>query len=127
MLDVDHFKKVNDTYGHLAGDEVLQEVCRRIGQVIAEHDIFARYGGEEFAILLPGVNSPEAVAVAERCRGAVAEPAFVTSAGAMAMTISLGVADFSGLADPQGAATLIQAADEKLYQSKRDGRNRVSC
>lgn len=126
MFDVDHFKSVNDTHGHLAGDEVLQEISKRISQVIAEHDIFARYGGEEFAILLPGVNRAEAVSVAERCRNAVAEASFATSAGPLAITISLGVADFAGLSDPHGPATLIQAADQKLYQSKRSGRNRVS-
>lgn len=126
MFDVDHFKTVNDTHGHLAGDEVLQEISKRVGQVVAEHDIFARYGGEEFAILLPGVTRVEAVAIAERCRNAVAESSFATSAGSLPITISLGVADFAGLSDPQGAASLIQAADAKLYQSKRSGRNRVS-
>ncbi len=126
MFDVDHFKAVNDHHGHLAGDEVLQEISKRIGQVVAEHDIFARYGGEEFAILLPGVKRSEAVAIAERCRHAVAEQPFDTSAGPLPVTISLGVADFAGLSDPQGPASLIQSADAKLYQSKRSGRNRVS-
>ena len=126
MFDVDHFKQVNDTHGHLAGDEVLQEISKRVAQVVAEHDIFARYGGEEFAVLLPGVKRSEAVTIAERCRKAVAEHPFQTSAGPLPITISLGVADFAGLPDPHGPAALIQAADGKLYHSKRSGRNRVS-
>jgi diguanylate cyclase (GGDEF)-like protein len=125
MFDLDHFKGVNDNYGHLAGDEVLQEVSKRVTDVIAEHDVFARYGGEEFAILLPAVSLAEAVRVAERCRLAVAADPCATSAGPLPITISVGVADFAGLDDPRGAAALVQAADVQLYAAKRHGRNRV--
>jgi len=125
LFDIDHFKSVNDTHGHLAGDEVLQEISKCIGEVIAEHDVFARYGGEEFAVLLPSVNLEEAVRVAERCRQAVAANPFPTCAGPLPITISIGVADFAGLVDPTGPTTLIQAADEQLYAAKRGGRNRV--
>jgi diguanylate cyclase (GGDEF)-like protein len=125
LFDIDHFKSVNDTYGHLAGDEVLQEVGRRISQVIAEHDVFARYGGEEFAILLPDVSVAECTQVAERCRAAIEAAPFATSAGDLPVTISVGVADMTGLAGKADASQLIQAADEQLYAAKRGGRNRV--
>ncbi len=127
LFDIDHFKQVNDTHGHLAGDEVLREIGKRLGSVVADHDFLSRYGGEEFAILLAGVPLPEAREVAERCRVAVETEAFCTSVGPLLITISVGVAEFAGLADPQQPEQLIQAADGKLYEAKRSGRNRVCC
>jgi diguanylate cyclase (GGDEF)-like protein len=126
LFDIDHFKSVNDTYGHLAGDEVLKEVANRIDSVIAEHDVFARYGGEEFAILLTGISKKETVDMAERCRQIIESSPFTTSVGPLTITISLGVSEFRDLEVPTDANQLVQAADEKLYQSKRAGRNRVS-
>lgn len=126
LFDIDHFKSVNDTHGHLAGDEVLQEISRRIGHVVAEHDVFARYGGEEFAILLSDVTCEEAAHVAERCRQVVENEAFETSVQPLPITISLGVADMTNLIDAEQASDLVQAADDKLYEAKRGGRNRVS-
>ncbi|MCA9059916.1 MAG: GGDEF domain-containing protein, partial [Planctomycetaceae bacterium] len=125
LFDIDHFKSVNDTHGHLAGDEVLKEVGRRISQSIAQHDVFARYGGEEFAILLPDASRTECVETAERCRTAIEEKPFATSAGDLPVSISVGVADMSGIAGGTEPASLIRAADEKLYEAKRSGRNRV--
>ena len=125
LLDIDHFKSVNDTHGHLAGDEVLREMGKRVNEVVAQHDVFARYGGEEFAILLAGVNHEEGVAVAERCRAAVAAKPFPTAAGELPITISLGVAEFSSLPNPEKPEQLIALADEKLYEAKKSGRNRV--
>ncbi len=125
LFDIDHFKSVNDTHGHLAGDEVLKEMGRRIGNVVADHDVFARYGGEEFAILLTSVSLEETVDVAERCRLAVESETFPTSVGPLPITISVGVAEFAALTQPKNANELVQAADEKLYVAKRSGRNRV--
>jgi two-component system, cell cycle response regulator len=117
VLDVDHFKAVNDTHGHQAGDEVL----RRIGAVLAEAcrgtDVAARYGGEEFAVVVPDCTPPEALAVAERVRAAVA-----ASPGTFPVTMSAGVATYP--ADAGDAAGLVAAADAALYRAKRQGRDR---
>jgi diguanylate cyclase (GGDEF)-like protein len=125
LFDIDHFKSVNDTHGHLAGDEVLKEISARVGNVVAEHDVFARYGGEEFAILLTGVPVAEAVQVAERCRAIVEAEPFTTSVGPLPITISVGVADFDSLDGAENSDALVQAADTKLYEAKNGGRNRV--
>jgi len=126
LFDIDHFKAVNDTYGHLAGDDVLQEMGRRVGEVVAEHDVFARYGGEEFAILLADVSAEEASVVAERCRKTVEETDFLTSAGPLKITVSLGVADMKHLADKSSVSQLIKVADRHLYIAKDQGRNQIS-
>jgi diguanylate cyclase (GGDEF)-like protein len=125
LFDIDHFKLVNDTHGHMAGDEVLQEMGRRISEVIAEHDVFARYGGEEFAILLSGVPAEEAAELAERCRVAVEATPFKTSVQPLDITISAGVADMTRVPKKESESELVQVADEKLYEGKRGGRNRV--
>lgn len=127
LFDIDHFKSVNDTWGHMAGDEVLQEMGRRVQSVLAEHDVFARYGGEEFAILLPDVVVSEATEIAERCRHHVEATPFTTSAGPLEVTISAGAADMSRVTDLQTESQLIQLADQQLYAAKRGGRNRVCC
>ncbi|MFY9256373.1 MAG: diguanylate cyclase [Fuerstiella sp.] len=125
LFDIDHFKSVNDTHGHLAGDEVLQEIGHRIGGCVAEHDVFARYGGEEFAILLAGVPLAEACLLAETCRSEVERKAFTTCCGELPITISVGVADMTQLPQHDAASQLVQAADMKLYEAKHGGRNRV--
>ncbi|MCR9198392.1 MAG: GGDEF domain-containing protein [Planctomycetaceae bacterium] len=125
LFDIDHFKSVNDTHGHLAGDEVLQEMGRRISSVIAEHDVFARYGGEEFAILLSDVELAEAVELAERCRAVVAAEPFATSIQPLPVTISVGVAELSRSGCAKEPADLIEAADAQLYAAKDGGRNQV--
>jgi diguanylate cyclase (GGDEF)-like protein len=118
VLDVDHFKRVNDTYGHQAGDEVLRHVGEALGHVGRDTDLVARYGGEEFAVILPDTGLAEAVNVAERLRAAVA--AFP---GLVPVTASAGVAVLPGNANE--AAELVQAADEALYEAKRSGRDRT--
>jgi diguanylate cyclase (GGDEF)-like protein len=119
MVDVDHFKKLNDTYGHQAGDEVLERVAAVLASACRDFDTAARYGGEEFAVILPACSSSESLVVAERLRESIAAIETVT-----AVTASAGVATFPAHgADPEG---LIKAADEALYESKRAGRNRVT-
>ncbi|HBJ35972.1 MAG TPA: GGDEF domain-containing protein [Planctomycetaceae bacterium] len=125
LFDIDFFKSVNDTHGHLAGDEVLREVGRRISSVTACHDVFARYGGEEFAILMSETTIDHAVEVAQRCRLEIADRPFQTSVGPLAVTISAGVAEVHDVADIVSADHLIHAADLKLYEAKHGGRNRV--
>ncbi len=125
LLDIDFFKSVNDTHGHLAGDEVLREVGRRISSVTACHDVFARYGGEEFAILMSETAIDNAYEIAQRCRLAIAERPFETSVGPLPVTISAGISEVQLLASIESSDQLIQAADLKLYEAKHGGRNRV--
>ncbi|MBI2922975.1 MAG: GGDEF domain-containing protein [Planctomycetes bacterium] len=124
QLDIDHFKKVNDSKGHSVGDEVLREVARRLRETIRAGDIVARSGGEEFCALLPETGIEEAAGIAERLRAALAgEPAH-TSGGLVQVTLSAGVAT---LHPGQGNfETLLKEADLELYRSKNEGRNRVS-
>ena len=124
MLDLDHFKQVNDTYGHQAGDEVLHEVARMMVASLRSYDSAGRYGGEEFLMVLPGCDEQEARGIAERIRSLSASNRFEISQGALEVTISLGVAAADGSNDG-GTDSLIRAADEALYRAKRLGRNRV--
>ncbi len=125
MFDIDHFKKVNDTYGHLAGDHVLREVAGIVRGRIRRGEVFGRYGGEEFALLLPETNAQGAVTLAQELRTLVAEHAFVFDNQNIPVTISLGVAHWNpGI---RTAEEFIRVADAKLYQAKRDGRNRVAA
>jgi diguanylate cyclase (GGDEF)-like protein len=123
LFDIDHFKKLNDTYGHPIGDAVLKEVAARLRAAISQYDFVARYGGEEFVAVWPGRNDVEAAKLAEQVRQAIGLKKFSTTAGELPVTISLGVA-----ASPQDAAKktdLIKAADEALYAAKHGGRNKV--
>jgi diguanylate cyclase (GGDEF)-like protein len=123
LFDLDHFKEINDRYGHPVGDEVLQEIARRVKVSIRSIDIFARYGGEEFAILLPECDLAYARQIAERLRRTVARHPIKTKGGPVSMTLSLGITG-----SPNGAAELpdmIAVADQALYQAKRNGRNRT--
>jgi two-component system, cell cycle response regulator len=124
MLDVDHFKKVNDTRGHLAGDLVLKAMANLLGAQLRREDIFARYGGEEFAVILRGVAISGASVLAERLRVAAEQLPLVFDHQQFGITVSLGCASLAccNRHDPE---SLIQRADGRLYQAKRDGRNRV--
>jgi two-component system, cell cycle response regulator len=124
MLDIDHFKYVNDTYGHLAGDAVLTEAAQRIKNCIRPYDTVGRYGGEEFLVILPRADGLGAVQVAERIRTSIESEPCVTDAGTLTITASLGVA-VSSYANPFEPRILLQMADEALYRSKALGRNRV--
>ncbi|GAB2604501.1 hypothetical protein Aab01nite_78190 [Paractinoplanes abujensis] len=119
LVDIDHFKRLNDTYGHLTGDEVLRLVAAAVTGAIGENDLVARYGGEEFAVVMPGRDAVSALSAAERIRLAIGAVDTVT-----AVTASVGVA--SCPAHGTDAATLIASADAALYESKRAGRNRVA-
>ncbi|MDX2087238.1 MAG: GGDEF domain-containing protein [Kofleriaceae bacterium] len=124
MFDVDHFKKINDTMGHLAGDAVLKDLCNRIRPRIRREDLFARYGGEEFACVLPSTALPGGIVFAEHLRTITEERPTVFDNKPIPFTISLGVTTLhkeSGV-DP---SALIKRADENLYAAKRGGRNRV--
>ncbi len=123
MIDLDHFKKYNDTLGHQAGDEVLVKMGAIFLDCVREVDYAARYGGEEFLILLPRTNLTGAVAVAQRIRGRVAKENRDREDKTMPVTLSIGVAEYPKHGD--NPETLIAAADAALYQAKRRGRNRV--
>jgi two-component system cell cycle response regulator len=123
-LDVDHFKAVNDTFGHDAGDDVLKELANRIRQLTRNVDLNCRVGGEEFILVLPNTDSISAERIAERLRRAVAQRSFATtSATPIEVTISAGIASLNGADD--SLAKLLKRADVALYQAKKEGRNRV--
>jgi diguanylate cyclase (GGDEF)-like protein len=124
MFDVDHFKKINDTYGHQAGDYVLSRIAQRVGDTVRVEDLFARYGGEEFALMLRESAEDQAMICAERCRKAVDTTDFTYAGTPIKVTISLGVATLSD-SDYANPEDLIAAADKYLYRAKRAGRNRV--
>ncbi|MDQ3262651.1 MAG: GGDEF domain-containing protein [Myxococcota bacterium] len=124
MFDVDHFKKINDTYGHQAGDYVLTKIAQRISDTVRVEDVFARYGGEEFSLMLRESSEEKAFQCAERCRKAIDIADFSFGGIPIKVTISLGVATLldSDFVQPED---LIAAADKYLYRAKRAGRNRV--
>jgi two-component system, cell cycle response regulator len=127
MADVDHFKKINDTHGHLVGDAVLKEVARRLAAGVRTYDSVGRYGGEEFLVIVPGCKPADLVTSAERLRRSIAEHKFETSAGPLAVTLSIGIA--SGHDDSmrrEDSEQLLRAADTALYAAKAQGRNRVA-
>jgi diguanylate cyclase (GGDEF)-like protein len=126
LLDVDHFKSVNDNHGHLAGDRVLQHFAALVRDQLRREDVLVRYGGEEFCILLPDVPGPGAVALAGRIRKAVAKEAFVVDGATIPLTVSAGVATRID-EGPEGLDAIIGRADEALYMAKNRGRNRVAA
>ncbi len=124
MIDIDHFKNLNDNHGHLAGDAVLRQFTRRITNSLRPYDAVGRYGGEEFLVVLPGCELESAMRHAERLRTLMAEAPFDTSEGRHRVTCSLGAASTS-VTDLQDMDSLIRAADAALYRAKRNGRDRV--
>ncbi len=133
MMDLDHFKRVNDSHGHLVGDLVLKELAGRIKSRVRREDLAARYGGEEFAIILTHTEEPGARAFAEAVRAIVAATPFVCDGVAIPCTISLGVASLASLEQPSSPTELrsvritdlIKVADDRLYRAKEAGRDRV--
>jgi two-component system cell cycle response regulator len=123
MFDIDHFKKINDTHGHLAGDYALTTLARVVSEAIRQEDVFARYGGEEFAVICRGIDLPGAAAFGERVRKQVEAHSFVYDSANLKVTVSVGVGSVvEGMKEP---VELVAAADDALYQAKRQGRNRV--
>jgi two-component system, cell cycle response regulator len=125
MIDIDFFKKFNDTYGHSCGDAVLKQVARVMQASVRGNDLAARYGGEEFCILLPDSDADHARQAAERLRLSIAGTPTEYEGKSLAVTVSLGVAEYDRMRDVSGKS-LIDRADKALYQSKQEGRNRVS-
>jgi two-component system, cell cycle response regulator len=124
LLDLDHFKNVNDTYGHPAGDSVLRELAKNLSMDLRLEDVFARYGGEEFAIILRGTSLAEAAQAAERCRSKVADLVINHEALVIRITVSIGVASI-GCCKEATSEEFISVADRRLYAAKHAGRNQV--
>ncbi|MDH5535174.1 MAG: GGDEF domain-containing protein [Betaproteobacteria bacterium] len=128
IMDIDHFKRVNDSYGHPVGDEVLKQLCNLLRNKVREVDLFARYGGEEFVMILPNTGAQESRLLAERLRKAVeACPIVIESGGRLELncTVSLGLT--TAAAGKCESQQLLREADEALYRAKAAGRNRVEC
>jgi diguanylate cyclase (GGDEF)-like protein len=124
MFDIDHFKVINDTWGHQAGDFVLTRVAQLVGETIRTEDLLSRYGGEEFALMLRETAEDQAFICAERCRRAIDDTEVNFNGTPIKVGISLGVASLleSDFVQPED---LLSAADRYLYRAKRGGRNRV--
>ncbi|HYN96658.1 MAG TPA: diguanylate cyclase, partial [Pilimelia sp.] len=123
MIDIDHFKRVNDTHGHLAGDDVIREVAHRLASTLRDSDVICRYGGEEFAVLLPETAQEDACVAAARLHQVVGATPVATRVGPLPVTVSVGLAAPAGGDDVN---SLIQHADEALYKAKRAGRNQIA-
>jgi len=124
MCDIDFFKKINDGYGHLAGDQVIREVSQRISSILRPYDIAGRYGGEEF-LLVFAASKEDAFSLLERIRLAIAETAFAYEDDVLDVTISCGLTAFNPPEDERSAQVLIDCADKALYEAKHSGRNKV--
>lgn len=126
MCDLDHFKRINDTLGHMAGDEVLRQVAARIASSLRTCDSVGRFGGEEFLCVLPGCDREQGIVVAERVRSQVSEDPIPLERAGVVVTLSCGLADLRGvpLADSR---SMISAADDALYRAKSNGRDRVEA
>ncbi|MCB9729822.1 MAG: GGDEF domain-containing protein [Deltaproteobacteria bacterium] len=123
LIDIDHFKAVNDSLGHLCGDYVLRELCQLLARRVRREELLARYGGEELLLVLPETTVEGAASYGERLRAMVEAHRFVFEGHTVAVTVSMGVAGFAAnMARPRD---LIRVADERLYHAKRNGRNRV--
>ena len=124
MADIDHFKRINDSLGHAAGDEVLKEVARRLKSDLRPYDLVGRYGGEEFLVILPGCDLTTGARRADEIRNLVAKDPILTPFGTTSATVSMGVSSTSPDRD-HAVADLLHEADVSMYAAKKNGRNRV--
>jgi diguanylate cyclase (GGDEF)-like protein len=124
MIDIDHFKSVNDTYGHPTGDDVIREVATRLAAYARRTDLLGRYGGEEFSLVLPETGVLTCKELAERLRSAIADEPVQTRTGPLDVTVSIGTA--SRQPGDTDLITLLSRADQALYEAKNAGRNRVA-
>ena len=124
MLDLDDFKQINDTHGHLFGDRVLREVTETISTTVRQADVVARYGGEEFVVVMPGADTHTAVRVADRVRRAVSRAPIADRATPVHARLSIGVATYPGEGD-ESALSLLRRADANLYRAKHGGKDRT--
>jgi diguanylate cyclase (GGDEF)-like protein len=124
MIDLDHFKQVNDSHGHLVGDDVLREAAQRLRDSVRSYDVVGRYGGEEFLVIAPGYDAKRATDLAERIRGQFVDNPIRTAGPVVPITLSLGVVilEAGRMVDIN---KLLAAADEALYQAKSNGRNQT--
>jgi diguanylate cyclase (GGDEF)-like protein len=120
MIDIDHFKLVNDTHGHLVGDDVIREVAQRLAHGLRSTDVVGRYGGEEFAVVLPEADGGDTVP--ERLRAAVADVPVPTRSGPVSVTVSIGM---TWLQPGDDVTSALSRADTALYRAKQGGRNRI--
>ena len=125
MLDLDHFKEKNDSYGHLVGDVILKEIANVLKSSLREIDIIGRYGGEEFGIVLTGIGREGSLQVAERLRSGIEHVVFTAYDETVSTTVSIGISVFPD--DGVDRNSLIESADRALYKAKAQGRNRVYC
>ena len=125
LFDIDHFKAINDTHGHGAGDQVLKQLAARVSNNLRSFDLVARYGGEEFVVIMPDTNAEIALRVADRLRNHVAQEAFKVEGleTPLEVTVSMGVT--TAVKPDETADTILERADRALYQAKSDGRNRA--
>jgi diguanylate cyclase (GGDEF)-like protein len=129
FIDADHFKQINDRYGHATGDEVLREISLRVRECLRASDMATRFGGEEFTLLLPQTDAEEAINLAERIRLAICTDPIVTRSGSeLQVSVSIGVSQLATATEEEYEAAgeqLLKEADAALYQAKKEGRNRV--
>lgn len=124
MIDLDHFKNVNDCYGHIAGDEVLRQTVKRMQNSLRPYDSIGRFGGEEFLVVLPGCREEDALHLAERMRKAISDEPILLGETEVAITCSIGVSMWKDGA-PVNSTEIVDRADKALYQAKKTGRNKV--
>jgi diguanylate cyclase (GGDEF)-like protein len=127
MFDLDHFKNVNDMYGHQAGDEILKQVSEVVIQTMRQSDLVARYGGEEFLVILPETDSEGASVLAERLRRNISELMVSIVAEEISVTVSIGVLTCNDCGDHLDKHQIVEAADKAMYASKNGGRNQVTA
>jgi diguanylate cyclase (GGDEF)-like protein len=124
MIDIDHFKRINDTFGHTEGDKVIRNISDLLRNSVRKKDTVARYGGEEFILILPGAGLDETLMIAERIRRLVENTPFEIGQAQLHLTVSMGISNFP-YHRAKTKEELVKMADEALYEAKRSGRNRV--